>query len=195
MEDKIAGMRFCFTLLLLLLTFQQASAQAIGKEMVDFDFQTLEGKTITLSELRKGSPSGVLMLTIWCTDCASCRSSEKALSKLSREYKGKVRILALASSKSDSLTDVVDYVKKNKLDIEVLMDPRSRFAHHLKVTRTTTTLLLDKDGRARYFGALSQGNKTFAKNSLAEVMQGKIVGRPLGPMFGCPIVLHTGETL
>ncbi|MCA9780792.1 MAG: hypothetical protein KC800_28930, partial [Candidatus Eremiobacteraeota bacterium] len=44
--------------------------QPLGKTLPEFQFQALSGKDLSLTELRKQSPSGVVLLTFWCTECA-----------------------------------------------------------------------------------------------------------------------------
>ena len=161
-----------------------ASAQEIGRSLPDFDFHHLDGQKTTLHKLHQESPNKTLLLTFWCTDCSSCRKSEKHLIKLLKEFEGKAEIVAISSSRNDDAARVKEYLSSHKLKLPVLMDPESRFAHHLKITRTTTSAILDKNGKVRYFGTLLRGNKYFARDSLKSLISGKIIGTPRGPSFG-----------
>ena len=137
-----------------------------------------------LSGIRAEAPNGTVLLTFWCTDCSSCRASEKHLSKLIKKYKGKAKILAVASSRNDTPETVKRYLTRHKLKLPVVMDPGSKLGHHFKVKRTTTTVLTDRDGRVRYFGTLLKRRKRYAEKSLVSVLRNGIVGQPIGPNFG-----------
>jgi len=176
-----------YPLLLTLLVTVWASAQPIGKTLPDFTLQSLSNQKVTLSELR--GPSGVLVMTFWCSECGSCRASEPTLAKLSKEFAGKARVVVVASSKNDTPQTVQAYLDKHHPEFEVLMDPDSRLAHHLGVSTTTTTVILDQGGRVRYYGTLVRGKRQYAREPLKEVLAKKIVSHPRGPIFGCPLSL------
>ena len=158
--------------------------QTLGKTLPEFQFQDLSGKDLSLTELRKQSPSGVILLTFWCTECASCRATEESLAQVTKEFAGKAKVVAVASSKDDTPQTVQAYLDKHKTRIEVLMDPNGRFARHLGVDTTTTSLVLDQTGRVRYYGTLKRGKKFFAVDPLKQVLAKKIVGQPRGPLYG-----------
>ena len=171
-------------LLLTLLVTVWAPAQPLGKTLPEFDFQTVDGENLNLSELRKKSPTGVVLLTFWCTECASCRATEESLAQVTREFAGKAKVVAVASSKDDTPQTVQAYLDKHKTGIEVLMDSKGRFARYLGVDTTTTTVILDQTGRVRYYGTLKRGKKFFAVDPLKQVLAKKIVGQPRGPLYG-----------
>ena len=171
-------------LLLTLLVTVWAPAQPLGKALPEFGFQTIGGEELSLSELRKKSPTGVVLLTFWCTECASCRATEESLAQVTKEFAGKAKVVAIASSKDDTPQTVQAYLDKHKPGIEVLMDPKGGFALHLGVDTTTTTVVLDQTGRVRYYGTLKRGNKFFAVDPLKQVLAKKIVGQPRGPRYG-----------
>lgn len=169
--------------LTLALTFW-AWAQPIGKTLPEFTFQTTDGKSVTLSELRQQPPGGVLLLTFWCTDCASCRATEESLAWMTKEYAKQARVVAIASSANDTAESIEAYLRKHGPKIHVLLDPNGDFAHYLKVNTTTTSIVVDRSGRLRYYGTLKRGKRFFAQQPLKEVLGGKIVGQPRGPIYG-----------
>jgi peroxiredoxin len=169
---------------LVLLSTVWTPAQPIGQSLPDFTLRTLGNKPVTLSQLRDQSPSGVLLMTFWCTDCASCRATEESLAWMTKKYGPKAKVVAIASSENDTSTSVQAYLKEHGTKIDVLLDTSGEFARHLKVNTTTTTVILDKSGRMRYFGTLKRGKRFFAQVPLEEVLGGKIVGQPRGPIYG-----------
>jgi thiol-disulfide isomerase/thioredoxin len=176
--------RILFVAILTLLVTVWAPAQPIGKTLPEFAFRTLDNQSVTLSQLRDQSPSGVLLMTFWCTECASCRATEESLAWLAKEYGRKIKVVAISSAKTDTADSVKAYLKEHGTQIDVLLDPTSEFARHLKVNTTTTTLILDQSGRMRYFGTLKRGRRFFALEPLKEILAGKIIGQPLGPIYG-----------
>lgn len=177
-------MKSLATILLTLLVTVWAPAQPLGKTLPEFDFQTLGEEKMRLSELRKKSPTGVVLLTFWCTECASCRATEESLAQVTREFADRAKVVAVASSKDDTPQTVRAYLDKHKTGIEVLMDPKGQFARYLGVDTTTTSLVLDQTGRVRYFGTLKRGKKFYAVEPLKQVLAKKIVGQPRGPLYG-----------
>ena len=173
-----------FVIAFLLLTSASGFAQPIGKKLPEFQFKRLDGTSVSMEQLRKSSPSGVLMLTFWCTNCHSCRQAENPLFRLAQKYKGKATVLGVSSAEYDTPATVKEYLKDNKLALELVMDPGGELAHSLNVKKTTTTIILDKNARLRYQGTLMERRKFYAKETLEQVMRGKIVGQPVGPNFG-----------
>lgn len=162
-----------------------ALAQPLGQSLPNFDFQTLDGQNVTLSELREEASQGVVMLTFWCTTCASCRSTEDSLANLARKYGHQAKIVAIASSRRDTPKDVRAYFEKHDgLKLTVLMDPSSNAARHLELERTTTTVLLDKKGKVRYFGTFAQRDKHYAREAIRSLLEKDRVAQPLGPISG-----------
>ena len=176
-------MRSMFILVYLLLAGATWS-QPIGERVQDFQFLTPEGSEISLRQLGKQSESGVVVLTFWCTKCASCRAAEKPLRDLSKEYRGKATIVAVSSSRYDSPATVKSYLNRTSLDLPVVLDKGSALGRHFQVYRTTTTLVLDGDQRLRYFGTLKKRQKFYARESLKAVLNSGVVGQPLGPILG-----------
>lgn len=177
-------MRIFWFLGLFLALSTWVSAQPIGKVLPDFQFRSTGGDAVTLSSLRESSPTGVVLLTFWCTNCNSCRATEQHLAKLSRDYHDRAAIFAVASSRDDTAQDVRDYLENAKLELPVLMDNKSELARYLKVVRTTSTAIFDDGGRLRYFGTLKRRRKFYAKTHLESVLAQKIVGQPKGPIYG-----------
>jgi peroxiredoxin len=169
---------------LILLTGISASAQPIGKILPEFQFQTLDGTWTSLSEMRKETPRGVVMLTFWCTTCNSCRANEQTLANLAKEFSDQAKVVAVASSRNDSVEDIQHYLKRHELDLPVILDPGSEFGRYLKVQRTTTTALLDRSGRLRYYGTLRKQSRFHAKIHLESVLANRIVSQPIGPIYG-----------
>lgn len=172
---------FCLSLFCLC---SMAVAQPLGQTVPDFEFQTLEGETTKLSQLREAAPKGVVMMTFWCTSCRSCRNTEASLANMARRYGGEAKVVAVASSRYDSAEDVKKYMESNDLEMTILMDPGSQAGRHLGVKRTTTTVLLDQEGKVRYYGTLTRRKKAYAREALTGLLGRNRVSQPAGPILG-----------
>lgn len=159
-------------------------AQPIGKKLPDFQLKRLDGSSVSLEQLRNSSPSGVLMLTFWCTQCASCRNAERPLAELAKRMKGKATVLGVVSASYDTSASAKRFLTAQKISLDMVTDPGSKLARYLDVSKTTTTIIVDKNARLRYYGTLLQRNKFYGKENLDLVMRGKIVGHPIGPEYG-----------
>ncbi len=159
-------------------------AQPIGQKLPDFEFTTLDGQSVKLSQLRESAPNGMVMLTFWCTTCASCRATEATLVHLAQRYGAEAKVIAIASSRSDSAADIKRYLDRHGVELPVLLDQNSALGRHFGVQRTTTTALIDADGRVRYFGTLLKDKRAYAEEALRGMVNDGRVSAPVGPIYG-----------
>lgn len=159
-----------------------AAAQPLGKALDDFTLQTLDGKKTSLSALRQDSKA--LLVMFWCTTCPSCRSVELDFDRLAARLEGKVRLLAISSSKQDNADKIRAFQKARKVSFPVLLDPGSQMAHQLGVEWTTTSILLDSQGRVRYWGAYASGSDRHAQAAIEALLSGRRILRPTTPAEG-----------
>lgn len=78
-----------------------------GSIMYDFTITTVDGVTITLSELLK-TKKGIL-INFWATWCGPCQSEFPAFEKLWKEYGNDVPILAIDEDTTETAQDVLDF--------------------------------------------------------------------------------------
>ena len=172
-------------ILLFALTLSAASnAELIGETLPNFEFRETNGKQIELNDLKASSPTGVVMLTFWCTSCGSCRKTENYLRDLTERYRDHATIVAVASSRKDDKKDIKKYLAKKRLNLKVILDPASQLGHHLGVKKTTTSVIIDEQGKIRYLGTLKKKKKLYAENSLQAVLTKRMVPEPIGPNHG-----------
>jgi peroxiredoxin len=156
--------------------------ERLGQELQDFTLTDSAGTAFRLSELRRTAErSGkIVVLTFWCTTCHSCREVERGFDAKAREYAERgVTYLMVDSNVTDTAPRVREFLERNELSFRVLMDAGSAMARYFGATRTTTTAVIDADGRLRYYGGLP-GAEAAVRNLLA----GEQVAVPESPGGG-----------
>lgn len=123
---------------------QPPVAQSNFETVPDVEFQTLNGKSLRLNEL-KGQ---VVLLNFWATYCIPCREEIPALNSLQHELAAR-GLKVVGASLDDSADDVNTYQKEvTKFEYEVLLggsDAKVKFQQSV----LPTTYLIDRQGRIR----------------------------------------------
>jgi thiol-disulfide isomerase/thioredoxin len=165
---------------------QHTKAIAVGDKVPDFEV-TLDGRTWTLSELRKNkdiTPDGTLVLTFWCSFCHSCRHVEGDLDKLAQQYQGQAGVIALDASSGETRQKVAEFAKKKGLTLPIALNASGSAADIFGINATTTTAVIDSTGTLRYLGQFRDREHTFAHDALKAVLAGKEIAikttRPKG---------------
>jgi peroxiredoxin len=107
-------------------------------------FTTLEGKTLTLDELR----GKVVLVNFWATSCPGCVKEMPDMVEVYREYKDRgFEIIAVAMS-YDPPNYVKSFVQTRQLPFPVALDIDGAHARAFgNVQLTPTTFIIGKDGR------------------------------------------------
>lgn len=148
----------------------------IGEAIQDFTLNDSEGRPFRLSDLRRSasSPGTIAVLTFWCTTCTSCRMMERGFDQKVREYSGKgVRFLMVASNATETADPVNRFLENRGVRFPVLMDAGSRVARLFDARFTTTTAVIDANGRLRYWGAFR-----WAEAAVKDLLAGRDVAMP-----------------
>ncbi len=118
-----------------------AEGAQVGNLAPDFQLQSLDGKVVSLSELR-GSP---VMLNFWATWCPPCRNEMPYIQQIYEEWSGKGLVL-LAIDIGESSSTVKEFVQSYELSFPVLLDIKEDVAQIYNITGIPTTFFIDKDG-------------------------------------------------
>jgi peroxiredoxin len=162
-------------------------AVKVGDQVPDFSVRILDGKSVKLSELQndeRRTKNGVVVLSFWCSTCHSCRDVEHHLAQLSKDYAGRVAVLALAANAGETTESVTAFLKKKGLELPVVLDPSGNTADLFGVRKTTTTVVIDGSGVLRYCGQLRQKGGGSAEEALQAVLAGKAVAIKTTPHKG-----------
>ena len=138
-----------------------------GSQAPDFELQSLDGGTVSLSGLR-GTP---VMLNFWASWCDACRYEMPFIQEVYEGWTGKqpsVVILAINIEESPSL--VRQFMQDNNLSFPVLLDADASVAIMYDVSGIPVTFFIDKDGiiQERHLGAFSSAADI--ENSLGKII-------------------------
>ena len=110
--------------------------------------QTLDGRTLTLEQLR-GKP---VLVTFWATTCPSCIEEMPHLIELYRELNPKgLEIIGVAMT-YDPPEQVRTLAKQRQIPYPIVLDAQGRIAREFDNVRLTpTTVLISPDGRIVHY--------------------------------------------
>lgn len=106
-------------------------------------FTTLEGKPITLNDLR----GKIVLVNFWATSCPGCIKEMPDLIETYNQYKGRgFEVVAVAMS-YDPPNYVANFAKTRQLPFPVTLDVNGEHARAFgNVQLTPTSFIIDKDG-------------------------------------------------
>jgi thiol-disulfide isomerase/thioredoxin len=118
-------------------------AVEIGQAAPQFKLPDLSGREVSLDQL-KGK---VVMLDFWATWCGPCRMTMPLLEKLQREYPNALVLLAV--NLREPKDTVRDYVRKQSINSQVLLDEEGSVGDAYGAVGIPTQVLIDKNGIVR----------------------------------------------
>ena len=128
--------------------------ELLGKPAPDFTLNTLDGKTVKLSDL-KGQ---VVLLDFWATWCPPCIQWLPTVGEIANERK--IGVKSFAIDVGESAATVQAFVKNHKVTVDILLDPRHQVADEYGVTALPTTLIIKPDGTIyKAFMGIAHGGK------------------------------------
>lgn len=116
----------------------------IGKKAPNFTLESLDGKKVSLAEL-KGKK---VLINFWATWCPYCVQEMPDLNKLYVENKNN-DLVVLAVDIGETKETVNDYIKDKNYEFEVLLDKDGKVANQYMVRGIPTSYLIDKDGKIK----------------------------------------------
>lgn len=126
---------------------QQASPRpgpAIGRAAMEFQLQTLEGKSISL-EIYRGRP---LVLNFFASWCDPCRDEMPLINELAaNSEKGNYRVLGVAVEDSRAALD--EYKKEAHLIFPVALDLNNTVKRSYRIFGPPATFFIDAQGVVR----------------------------------------------
>ncbi len=166
-----------------------------GQIVPDFSLvDTRTGQVNRLSDYR----GSVLVVVFVGTSCPVGDLYMPRLRELCGCYESRgVNFLAINSNESATVEDVADYARRSEALFPFLKDFDNQVADQLLIERTCEALLIDRQGRLRYRGAIDDqyglGKRRdrpvrhYLTDAIDAVLTGRAVSPELTPVVGCPI--------
>jgi cytochrome c biogenesis protein CcmG, thiol:disulfide interchange protein DsbE len=111
-----------------------------------FTTKTIDGKTISLSNLR----GKVVLVNIWASWCPPCKAEMPAIEHVYQAYKDKgFVVLAVDSTIQDTVANAQAFVNENRLSFPILMDETGEITRLYHVQSLPTSFFIGPDGIIR----------------------------------------------
>jgi peroxiredoxin len=114
-----------------------------GHVSADFTLPSLDGKPITLSDLR----GKVVLINFWTTWCSPCREEMKSMERLYRKLKHR-QFTILAVDIMENPETVRDFAQRHELSFPIVLDAKGEVSGKYMATAIPMTYILDKHLRA-----------------------------------------------
>jgi len=115
-----------------------------GAQAPQFELESLDGKTVILSEL-KGKP---VFLDFWATWCGPCRRALPHTQAFSEKYKDKAHIFAI--NVREEPEKVQTFMQQNKYTFRVLMDTEGEVARAYGVRGIPHFVVIGAEGKIAF---------------------------------------------
>ncbi len=123
----------------------------VGDTAPDFSLKDLDGKTVTLAQLRQ---SGYVLVIFWATDCPYCHHMLPDFKRVYHEYNGKGLTVAAIDIGLEGENGVQAYALQYDLPYLVLNqdDKKDDLRLDYDLVGTPTILLVAPDGKVTFRG-------------------------------------------
>lgn len=113
----------------------------VGNLAPDFQLDSLDGQTVSLSDLRDKP----VLINFWTTWCSPCRMEMPYLQQVYEEWSGKELVL-LAINIGESSSQIGEFMRSQGLSLPVLLDIEGDIAQRYNIQYIPSTFFIDKNG-------------------------------------------------
>jgi len=121
----------------------------IGTQAPTGELETLDGKTVNLSQYVGKTP---VLMEFWAWWCPNCKQLEPAIKAAEKKYAGKVKFIGVAVSLRQPLARAKKYAEDHSLTMEVLYDRKGLISDAYHAVATSYIVVLDAKGKVVYTG-------------------------------------------
>jgi peroxiredoxin len=144
-----------------------ATAGMKGQAAPDFALQSLDGKTIRLSDYR----GKAVALNFWATWCEPCKIETPWFVDLQNQYgPNGLQVVGISADEGDSKEDVAKFTQRMGVNYPILLGKEDVINSYGGVQFLPETVYIDRDGKVveKVFGLKGKGEiEDYIKRSLA----------------------------
>lgn len=163
------------------------------KPPLDLPYQDATGSTHYLSQYL--DENDALVLLFLSPECPLCQNYAVAMRELREAYSDKnIHFSGVISGEFYSKEEVAEYQDQYLLEMEMLFDPEFKLAHYYGATTTPEAVLINKEGKLMYKGAIdnwaiSLGKKRLEATAhyLRDAMDNYLLGNKIDPKETKPV--------
>ena len=161
-------------------TFAPASAPSA------FVLETLDGQPATI---RPGEARGATAFAFLSMGCACAPEQMQEAMELPAEFaRSGVRFVGVEAAQFPTAEERRDYYAGSNYPFPVYFDRDLELASKWKVTTAPTAVVVDRDGREVYRGALrSEAGQRLLREALVATVEGRRPAAKQGPALGCAL--------
>ncbi len=141
---------------------EAAGPPRVGEPAREYAATNLMGEEVALSDLR----GKVVLLNLWATWCAPCRTETPYLQSLYEEMGERgFEIVGISMDTGDAADAVELFVAEYAVSYTILHDPQMRGMELYQVLGLPATFLIDRDGVLRWlrYGPIHEGDEDFLR--------------------------------
>jgi len=187
--------KYIFISLIILISIsgiQKTFAQAVFNTQLE----TLDDKTIKLSDWKNNKFTVVLILL---ADCPACQSYSLTLNNLAKQFSScGVKFYGVFPGHYGTTQEDLEFKKTYKISFPLLRDPEKKLTSLLHAKVAPEAFLIDSNGKVLYRGRIDDWmyavgkkrikiNSNDLQNAISESCVGKSVSKPATQAIGCII--------
>lgn len=128
-----------------LVGVSSVQAEEMNIPAPDFTLESRQGENLRLQDFR----GEVVMLNFWASWCGPCRQEMPLMDDLYAQYKD-LGFTILAVNVDENRDEAHRFLDKVPVSYPILYDPQSDVSEQYEVQAMPTTVMIDRDGNARF---------------------------------------------
>lgn len=144
--------------------------EMVGKLAPDFQLNDMDGKSVSLSDLR----GKAVLLNFWATWCPFCQAERPTIQQIYQEWQSKGLVVLtvdiINSRTTETPANLADFMQKNNYSFPVLLDVNQLATISYHIRSTPTNVLIDKDGIIREITLGAYSSKAAMEDSLNRIL-------------------------
>ncbi|MFD2208925.1 TlpA family protein disulfide reductase [Virgibacillus halophilus] len=119
---------------------ENATFPETGEKAKDFEVQSLDGKTLRLSDLRGKK----VMLNFWATWCPPCKKEMPEIEKFNQKHQDDIEIVAVNIQESGD--KVKKFIDQHHYHFPIYLDQNGQVSNEYSIYAIPTTYFIGSDG-------------------------------------------------